>query len=323
MNYINTQAVPLSLAVFLATDNYDYNDDPFTISATSLLKPLRQLILGSRASSQDNGVDLSGMLSSRMGNAIHDAVERSWVHNYKNAMAALRYPKSVIDRVVINPENPSEDQIAVYLEQRSTRKVGKWTISGKFDFVGDGRVEDFKSTSVFTAIHGTKDEDYIWQLSIYRWLNPNLITQDEGAIQWIFTDWVRAKAMADKNYPQNRHVEKIFPLKTIQETDSFIKRKLELIERYWDAPEDKIPECSIDELWQSDPTFKYYKDPTKTARSTKNFDNKQEAYARLREDGGVGLVKEVPGTVKACKYCPGFGECTQKDRLIYSGALVL
>lgn len=324
MNYINTQGVPLSLAVFLANDTYDHNPDPFTISTTSLLKPLRQLILGSRAQNDDVGVDLLGLLSSRMGNAIHDGIERAWLNNYKEALTALKYPKSVVDRVVVNPTEPvTEDQIPVYLEQRSSRQVGKWTITGKFDFVGEGRVEDFKSTSVFTAIHGTKDEDYIWQGSIYRWLNPTLITQDTMAIQWIFTDWSRAKAMADKNYPQNRHQEKVFELKSIQETDAFIKRKLELIERFWDAPEDKIPECTLEDLWQSEPTFKYYKDPTKTARSTKNFDNKRDAYVRLAEDGHKGIVKEVPGTVKACRYCPGFSECSQKDRLISEGALVL
>ena len=323
MNYINTQGVPLSLAVFLATDNYDHNPDPYTISATSLLKPLRQLVLGARAQNQDVGVDLLGLLNSRMGNAIHDGIERAWTGNYQDALAALRYPKDVIERVVINPTNPTEDQIPVYLEQRSSRTVGKWTITGKFDFVGDGRVEDFKSTSVFTAIHGTKDDDYIWQGSIYRWLNPTLITQDTMAIQWIFTDWLRAKALADKSYPQNRHQEKVFLLKSVQETDVFIRRKLELIEKYWDAPEDTIPECTKEELWQAEPTYKYYKDPTKTARSTKNFDNKQEAYKRLRDDHGVGIVKEVPGTAKACAYCPGFSECTQKDRLISTGALVL
>ena len=129
MNYINTQGVPLSLAVFLATDNYDHNPDPYTISATSLLKPLRQLVLGARAQNQDVGVDLLGLLNSRMGNAIHDGIERAWTGNYQDALAALRYPKDVIERVVINPTNPTEDQIPVYLEQRSSRTVGKWTIT--------------------------------------------------------------------------------------------------------------------------------------------------------------------------------------------------
>jgi hypothetical protein len=49
----------------------------------------------------------------------------------------------------------------------------------------------------------------------------------------------------------------------------------------------------------------YWKDPAKTeGRSTKNFDNKNDAYMRLSEDGHVGVVKEIKGQVSACKYCP-------------------
>ena len=44
--YLNPSQVPLSLAVFLATDNYDY--EPDTISATGLIRPLRQIILAKR-----------------------------------------------------------------------------------------------------------------------------------------------------------------------------------------------------------------------------------------------------------------------------------
>ena len=44
--YLNNSNVPLSLAVFLATDNYDHESD--TISATTLIKPLRQIILAAR-----------------------------------------------------------------------------------------------------------------------------------------------------------------------------------------------------------------------------------------------------------------------------------
>ena len=28
---------------------------------------------------------------------------------------------------------------------------------------------------------------------------------------------------------------------------------------------------------------------------------------------GKGIVKEVPGDVKACEYCPAFNACKQKD----------
>lgn len=327
VQYSNAAGIPLSLGVFLATDNYDYNDDPNTISVTTLIKPLRQVILGARVPQDDVQIDLSQMMSSRLGTAIHDGIERAWLTNYTVAMAAMGIPKKVIERVVVNP-SPDHliqrpDAIPVYLEQRSSKKVGKYTVSGKFDFVGEGRLEDFKSTSVYTAIHSTNDEKYIQQGSIYRWLNPTIITKDEIAIQWIFTDWSKMKALSDPKYPQTRTQQKLFPLMSIPETDAFVRRKLDQIERHWDTDEADLPMCTDEDLWRSEPVFKYYKNPTKTARSTKNFDSMHDARVRLIEDGSVGIVKEVPGQVTACKYCPAFSICTQKDALIVAGDLVL
>lgn len=323
--YSNTSSIPLSMAVFLAADNYDYHENKQYISATSLIKPLRQLILASRVPEGSNQVDLTNMVASRMGAAIHDGIERAWINNYRKAMEVLGYPSKIINKIQINPkpEELKEDSIPIYLEQRAYKQVGKWTIGGKFDFVGDGRVEDFKSTSVYTAINNTKDNDYILQGSIYRWLNPTLITKDEMAIQFIFTDWSAAKAKADPAYPQSRIQQRVLKLKSVNEIDAFIQRKLRLIEQYWDAPEADIPECSDDDLWRSDPVWKYYKNPTKMSRSTKNFENKQDAYIRLSQEGNVGVVVEVPGQVTACKYCSGFGLCTQKDRLIVAGELLI
>ena len=321
--YSNASNVPLSMAVFLATDHYDY--DPDTVSATALLKPLRQIILGSRIPAGESAIELTSMVNSRMGTAIHDGIERAWKTNYKGAMQALGYPQRVIDRIRINPTEAelSDDIIPVYMEQRVKRAIGNTVISGKYDFIMEGRVEDFKSTSVFSAINKSNNDKYMWQGSIYRWLNPKIITKDEMAIQWIFTDWSKAKAMQDPNYPQQRIQQLILPLKSLAETEAFITRKLALIEQYKDAPEDQIPECSDEDLWRSEPVFKYYKNPEKTVRSTKNFDNMHDARVRMVEDGNVGIIIEKPGEATACKYCNAFPLCSQKDALIAKGELVL
>ena len=325
MPYLNTAEVPLSLAVFLASDSYDHDEDQSVISATTLIRPLRQIILSNRVPAEQQATELIQMVNSRMGSAIHDGIERAWKTNHVTALQQLGYPKRVIERIRVNPttEELTEDVIPVYLEQRAYKQVGKYTVSGKFDFVGDGRVEDFKSTSVYTAIHNTNDDKYIWQGSIYRWLNPEIITKDEMAIQFLFTDWSAAKARSDPKYPQQRVVQRILPLKSVQETDAFIKRKLALIDQYWEVPEQQIPACTDEDLWRSDPVFKYYKNPDKMSRSTKNFDTQQEAFMRKAEDGNVGVVIEQPGQVTACKYCAAFSVCSQKDRLVASGDLIL
>lgn len=323
--YGNVSAVPLALAVFLASDYYDYNSDLDTVSATTLLKPLRQIILPSRIPAGEGLVDLAAMMNNRMGAAIHDGIEKAWITNYRTAMQALGYPARIIDKIVINPQPgyDLEDRIPIYLEQRLKRKTGKWTISGKFDFVGEGRVQDFKSTSVWTYKNQVNSQKYTQQGSIYRWLDPQLITQSEMDILYIFTDWKAAMQRSDPNYPPNRFIKQTFPLMSLNETGAFIERKLRLIEQYWDAHEQDIPLCDDEELWRSEPVFKYYKNPTKVLRSTKNFDSVHDARLRLIEDGSVGLIKEVPGQVTACKYCPAFAACSQKDALIAQGDLLV
>lgn len=324
--FANVSEVPLALAVFLASDGYDYDDTPNTISATTLLKPLRQIILPSRIPQGEALVNLADMMASRMGSAIHDGIERAWTGNHKAAMQALGLPKPVIDRIKINPRKEELDSqtIPVYLEQRLTRQVGKWKVTGKFDFIGEGRVQDFKSTSTFTYKNQTNATKYTQQGSIYRWLDPDLIYQDEMDIHYIFTDWKGGMAKTDPNYPKRRFLTQTYPLMSERETNHFITNKLTLIERYMDADEADIPLCDDDELWRSEPVFKYYKNGDITAkRSTKNFDSRQDAVIFMGTNGNTGAIKEVPGQVTACKYCPAFVACTQKDQLIASGDLLM
>lgn len=325
--FTHVEDVPLALGVFLASDSYDYNSDPHTISATTLMKPIRQIILPGRVPAGMGLPVLADMMNNRMGAAIHDGIERAWKDNYDRAMFAMGYPSSVVDRIRINPTDQllksEPDIIPIYLEQRLTRRFGKWNISGKFDFVGEGRVQDFKSTSVWTYKNQVNNDKYALQGSIYRWLDPKLITQDQMDIHYIFTDWKQTMSRVDPNYPKKRFHTQSFNLLSMPETESFIRQKTIQIEQFFDAKEEDIPLCSDEDLWRSEPQFKYYKDPTKVGRSTKNFETRQEAIIRLQADGNVGMVKEVPGQVTACKYCPAFAVCSQKDQLIASGELIL
>lgn len=333
--FANVSEVPMALAVFLATDSYDYSDDPTEISATTLLKPLRQIILPSRIPPGEGLVNLADMMNSRMGTAIHDAIEKAWMTNHKGAMESIGLPQRVIDRIRINPSQGDVelaaaqgiDIIPVYLEQRLKRKLGKWTITGKFDFIGEGKVQDFKSTTTFTYKKQVNADKYTQQGSIYRWLDPQKITQDQMEIHYIFTDWKPSMVKTDASYPPKRFHTQAFSLMGLNETEAFIRRKLELIEQYWDADEADIPECDDEELWRSEPVFKYYKNADNAnipgKRSTKNFDNRQDAVFFMSENGNVGTIKEVPGQVTACKYCPSFIACNQKDRLVAAGDLIL
>lgn len=345
MPYLNQTGVSLSVAVYLATDHYDH--DPGAISATGLLKPIRSTVLAKRVPDQEQDTDIISVFKSRLGTSIHDGVEKAWTgQHYKRAMKKLGYPQSVIDRVVVNPadilakagydldmleengtvlsfEKSPKDAIPVFMEIRSYKQVDGKKISGKFDFSAEGRIEDFKSTSTFTYTNQSKVDDFKMQGSIYRWLNPKIITEDYVSIQYMFTDWMPGKAKADPNYPQSPALEQKIPILTVEETEQFVRNKIAAIQRYQELPQEELPRCNSDELWQKPPVYKYYRDPNKMTRSTKNFDTAAEAYGRLAKDGHKGIVAEKPGEVVACRFCPAAAICTQKDEYIAVGSLVM
>ncbi len=327
--YNNVNEVSLALAVWLAHDSYDYCDDPNTISVTTLLRPIRQIVLAPRIPPGEGLPDLGSMLKSRLGTAIHDGIERAWFNNYKSAMRALGISEQVIDRIIINPSKECLENepkgIPIYLEQRLTRKHGKWTITGKIDFIGQGKVQDFKSTTVWAYMNQAGSVKYVEQGSLYRWLDPEIITQDQMQIHYIFTDWKGSFVKTDPKYPTKSFYTQNFDLLSEQATEFLVNKKLALIDKYWDAPEEDIPYCTDEELWRSKPQFKYYKNgDINAARSTKNFDTNQDAVIHMTtKGGGAGAIREVPGQVTACKYCPVFAMCSQKDALITSGELVI
>ena len=329
IKYGNVEDVALPLAVFLAHDNYDHNTDPNTISVTTLLKPLKQIILPGRIHPGEGLIELTSMVKSRIGTAIHDAIDKAWSHNnYIAAMKSLGIPEKVIDKIRINPDSETAknpDIIPIYLEQRLTKKIGNWTITGKFDFINAGRVGDFKSTSVWTYKNQVNNNKYIEQGSLYRWLNPEIITQDVMDIHYIFTNWSASSIATDPTYPPRPIHTQSFNLMSLAQTEQFIHNKLTLINRYWDADEADIPQCTDEELWRSEPKYKYYKNgDINSKRSTKNFDTAQDAAFYMSTTGNVvGAIKEVPGEVTACKYCPAALICSQKDLLIENGQLVM
>lgn len=317
------------MAVFLATDEYDHSKDKNTISVTALLKPIRQTILGNRIPPSKDLVDVSSLIASRLGTCIHNGLESAWLNNYKKAMEDLGYPQKIIDKVKINPDptTVTEDDFPIYLEKRSSKEITissvPITVTGKFDMVVEGRVEDLKTTSTYTYSHKTNDDKYILQGSIYRWLNQDIINNAHMAIQFVFLDWSAGQLKIQKTYPPTKVLEHILPLLSLAETETYIKDKLSDLLKYQKAKQEDIPECTDEDLWRKPPVWKYYKNPNSTGRSTKNFTNGFDAQTRLSDDGNVGKVVMIPGAVTACKYCSAFSICEQKDKYILDGSLVI
>ena len=318
MNITNEKDIALPLAIWLLNDEYDYIDTPNYISVTTLMKPIKQIVLAQRVPPESKGFDLSDLIASRMGTALHDSIEKAINTNGSKALRMLGYPKDIIERILVNPTDEQlssvQHPIVLWTEQRTMSTVGKWTVGGKFDLVAEGIVQDYKSTSSYSWMYGNRDEDHRLQLSIYKWLNQEKITEDYGIINFIFTDWMKSSAAQNPKYPASRLMSKNLVLTEPHLIQSWVENKLGLLDKYGSAEEEDIPECTSEELWMSESAFKYYADAAKTsAKSTKNFDTLAEANM-YRATKNVGIVRIIHGQPKRCAYCPAFVVCKQKDR---------
>lgn len=314
MSYTNNTGVSLLMAVWLVNDDYDHDDRSNYISVTTLIKSVRQIVLAARVKPDDAPVDIVSLAKSRIGQAIHTAIERAWKDNFKSAMALLNYPKKVIDRIEINPVSPGPDTLAVYIEQRVERDFGGVLLGGKYDMIILGKLSDVKSTSVWSYINGSSIGKWKLQGSIYRLLNQDKVTDDHLFVQYVFTDWSGAAVGTRPGYPATPILELPVPLLSVSETERYINNKLQELRQHWNAPEMELPLCTDEDLWRDPPVYKYYAgDPKLAKKSTKNFDNMHDANAH-RSAAGKGVIVPVPGIPRACTYCKAFNLCSQKNQ---------
>lgn len=327
MKYTNYSEIELPIAVWLASSGgYDLKFNPDIISATTLLNPPKSVVLSRKMQMESLGeesIDIADMLAAKLGTSVHESVEAAWLDHYGEAMDALGYPKKIVDGVRINPRDPDPANTNIYMELRSAKKIGNFTISGKFDFVMHGQVRDVKTTKTYNWINGSNNEKYMLQGSIYRWLNQDIITEDTMKVEYVFTDWSPIKAQADSSYPQKRVISKPLTLLTLEQTELFIKEQLDKIESMQDMDQDQMPRCTPKQLWQNPAKFAFYKNPNSTARATKLFDLASDANEAVNRNGGVGLIVERKAEPKFCSYCKARPICLQAEGYINEGLIKL
>ena len=327
MKLTNNTGLSLFAQVYLAHETYDREEAG--LSVTTLLKPVKQIILARRVPEGMASADVADQIASSNGTAIHDAFEAAWKSpKLVDTLVRLGYPKGVASKVRVNPSAEAVAAggiIPVYTEIRSAKTVLGIRVTGKFDFIGDGAVEDLKNTSVWKFLNADFDH-YILQGSMYRWLNPTLVTKDWMNLTFQFTDWNgRDRNMNPENYPPARMHTRRLQLMDIDETEKWVERKVQQLIDLEHAPEEEMPPCTDKELWRKADTYRYFAKPEKAhepgARSTKNFTDKAEADLHVATKGGIVVTKR--GGVTGCKYCNAFLACKQKDALIAAGDLIL
>lgn len=328
----NNHQIDLPIAVWLLQNGYSSGSDVAPegelLSVTTLLKPTRQLILQRQVDIEQEEVDVSDFIASRMGHGLHESVERAWTEGtWRAAMRRLHYPQSVIDSVKINPDpkTVTKNDIPIYLEQRGFKKIGGIVLTGQLDFSISGAYRDLKTTSTFSYTSGSKDQDYILQGSMYRLIMPEYIWKPKMRIEFIFTDWQKYMARQNPKYPQSRVTHKEYVLMSEKETEEWVLDKLDHIkkEAKFTHKQDKLVRCTDKELWKQSDSYKYYSNPEtakKGGRCTKRFDKLADAEAWKKEKN-KGVIVTERGEVKACPYCPAFSVCEQRKEYFSDDAV--
>ena len=98
--FTNVSNIGLALAVWLAHDTYDNGADQHPgqnlISATSILKPTRQIVLAPRVPAEARQPDISERIAAQLGRAIHESIEIAWRVNHRPSLLALGYGRCAL-----------------------------------------------------------------------------------------------------------------------------------------------------------------------------------------------------------------------------------
>lgn len=228
MRIVNKSGIPESIHNFLVKDYYDHTEKGDSYSATELLKPVQEIIL-SRRHGDEIEVDSSERLWSVLGSGVHSILE-------------------------------SEDGIEPI--ERLKAEIEGLTISGKPDRIKDGKIYDYKVTSAFSILYGSRLDEWRFQLSIYRWLyskQKGIKLADKGYIVAILRDWQEPNVKEGSKYPRAPMMEVPIHLMSLEATEMWLTVKIRKIKKELQKSDQELSKCTDKDRWWNQTKRKYMK----------------------------------------------------------------
>jgi hypothetical protein len=256
----------------LSHDGYTPGSKPFDISVTSLIGPPKIFQLRKRHS-EEITEDASDRVWTLLGQSVHKVLELAGGE-------------------------------AELTERRLYMNVNGWTVSGQTDLyeTENKTISDFKVTSVFSFMLGTKSE---WEAQLN--LNAQLWREYGYAprklqIVAILRDWQASKAEFENDYPKCAvHIVDI-PLWSPEECIHYATKRVVLHQAAAKMLDDSIPECSPEERWAKPDTFAIKKDGNK--RAAKVCSTMEEAQNLLPSYGAKHSIETRPGgNIRCERFC--------------------
>lgn len=280
MKYTNNLGLPDSIVQAVTNDPYDAGQSD--ISVTRLISSPYQVQLINRHRDELTE-DVSDRIWALMGQVGHGILERMDI-DLATSVAEER----------------------LFLNARELGFDFDYIISGAFDLIEKGELNDFKFTSVWS-----RDGKIEWeqQLNMLRYLCAKQYEKTGDSryiiaairIIAIYRDWQKSKTVQG-DYPKSQ-VEPIeVDLWPLDKAEEFIKERIRL-------HTDPNPEpCTDEERWATKPVFALMKDGRKSA--VKLYEDKDEADAACASAGKGHTVVERPKTYRRCEsYCSAATVC--------------
>ena len=254
------------------------------VSATELLNSPRIVQLKKKYDDQIT-TDVSDMIWSIIGTAIHGVLEHGKDHNH-------------------------------IVEQRLHSILDGWHISGAIDLqivrIDGIEINDYKNVGVWSVMN----EKIEWeqQLNIYAWLVETVkkTPVTKLAIIAIIRDWNRRDAKTRQGYPQCQ-VETIHVnLWSMEEREQFIRNRIHVQSEGLFAMEtnDVLPLCTPAEMWEKPTQYAVKKEGAARAKSV--HAEKEEAEEALEKAGkGFSIEVREGDRTRCSSFCPVSEFCDQ------------
>lgn len=136
-------------------------------------------------------------------------------------------------------------------EKRYFAGMEGWKVSGAVDFLNAETLVDYKVTSVWTYIYGSRIKEWAAQGNVNRWLyfkNTGLVVTKLRNIL-ILRDWRRKDAEKISGYPNVQVVMVELPVWTMEEAEAYVKERVLLHQAARKAADSELAPCSDEERW--------------------------------------------------------------------------
>lgn len=197
-------------------------------------------------------------------------------------------------------------------EERLQVEIDGWTVTGTADlYDGNGKITDYKTTSVYSVKDGEPRREWVEQLNVYAVLYNLLgfsVTTLEVCV--ICRDWSRTRRKSSQDYPAAPVFAISIPLWSEESGLSYVRSRLAA---HAAAEAGDVLPCTDEERWATREVWAVHKGDNK--RALKLHESKDEAYAHLAELDGKHRIEHRPREYTRCdSYCPVRERCAQRDR---------